>query len=73
MPYVNIQITREGGTTPAQKAALIRGVTNVLQEVLDKKPSSTFVVIDEIEMENWGAGGLPVEEYRRQRKAAAGT
>jgi 4-oxalocrotonate tautomerase len=73
MPYVNIQITREGGTTAGQKAALIKGVTDVLQEVLNKKPSSTFVVIDEVEMENWGAGGLPVEEYRRQRKAAAAT
>lgn len=71
MPYVNIQVTREGGTTPSQKAALIKGVTEVLQEVLNKKPDSTFVVIEEVEMENWGAGGLPVEEYRRQRKAAA--
>lgn len=71
MPYVNIQITREGGTTPAQKASLIKGVTDLLQEVLNKDPSSTFVVIDEVEMENWGAGGLPVEEYRRQRQAAA--
>lgn len=73
MPYVNIQITREGGTTAAQKAALIKGVTDALQAVLDKNPSSTFVVIDEVEMENWGAGGLPVGEYRRQRKAAAAT
>ncbi len=68
MPYVNIKITREGGTTPEQKAALIQGVTDVLVDVLDKSPSSTFVVLDEVDMENWGIGGLPVEEYRRNRR-----
>lgn len=65
MPYVNIKITREGGTTPEQKAALIKGVTDVLVTVLDKSPATTFVVVDEVELENWGIGGLPVNEYRR--------
>lgn len=63
MPYVNIKVTREG-VTAEQKAALIRGVTELLVEVLDKKPATTFVVIDEVAMEDWGIGGLPVEEYR---------
>lgn len=64
MPYVNIKITREGAT-PDQKAALIRGVTDLLVNVLDKSPATTFVVIDEVAMEDWGVGGLPVEAYRR--------
>jgi 4-oxalocrotonate tautomerase len=66
MPYVNIKITREGGTTPEQKATLIKGVTDVLVTVLDKSPATTFVVIDEVELENWGIGGLPANEYRRR-------
>ena len=64
MPYVNIKITREGAT-PAQKSELIRGVTDLLVRVLDKNPATTIVVIDEVNMENWGVGGLPVEEYRK--------
>lgn len=64
MPYVNIKVTREG-VTDSQKAALIEGVTNLLVEVLQKSPATTMVVIDEVEMQNWGVGGLPVEEYRR--------
>ncbi|MGD8325964.1 MAG: 4-oxalocrotonate tautomerase family protein [Sphingomonadales bacterium] len=64
MPYVNIKITNEGATKE-QKAALIQGVTQLLVDVLDKNPSTTFVVIDEVEMEHWGIGGLPVEEYRK--------
>lgn len=64
MPYVNIKITREGAT-PAQKAELIKGVTDLLQRVLAKNPATTFVVIDEVALEDWGIGGLPVEDYRK--------
>lgn len=67
MPYVNIKITREGGTTSGQKAELIAGVTDLLAKVLNKSPATTFVVIDEVELEDWGIGGLPVEEFRRRR------
>jgi 4-oxalocrotonate tautomerase len=72
MPYVNIKVTREGtapgqsSTTPAQKAALIKGVSELLLQVLNKPLSATFVVIDEVELESWGVGGLPVTDYRRQ-------
>lgn len=65
MPYVNIKITREGAT-PEQKAQLIKGVTDLLVDILDKSPATTFVVIDEVALEDWGIGGLPVEEFRQQ-------
>lgn len=65
MPIVTIQITREG-TTPEQKAALIKGATELLHDVLNKPPASTYVIIQEIALEDWGAAGLPVPEYRRQ-------
>ncbi|MFN4192047.1 MAG: tautomerase family protein [Tabrizicola sp.] len=65
MPYVNIKITREGATV-AQKAELIAGVTDLLVRVLDKSPATTFVVIDEVALEDWGIGGLPVETWRAQ-------
>ena len=68
MPYVNIKITREGDVTPEKKAALIQGVTDVLVNVLGKSPATTVVVIDEVDMDNWGIGGLPVKAYREQRR-----
>ncbi|AOF92322.1 4-oxalocrotonate tautomerase family protein [Sinorhizobium sp. RAC02] len=64
MPYVNIKITNEGAT-PEQKAELISGVTDLLVRVLNKSPATTFVVIDEVLMEDWGVGGLPVADYRK--------
>lgn len=65
MPYVNIKVT--GGKeapTVAQKAKLIAGVTRLLQDVLDKNPATTVVVIEEIAMDNWGIGGKSVAQHR---------
>lgn len=64
MPYVNIKITREGATAE-QKAALMQGVTDLLVRVLNKNPATTFVVIDEVEKENWGIAGVPVDVFRK--------
>ena len=67
MPYVNIKITREGASA-AQKAALIHGVTRLLQEVLGKNPATTVVVIDEVDTDNWGIGGETVTVRRGRGK-----
>jgi 4-oxalocrotonate tautomerase len=65
MPYVNIRITREGATAE-QKAALIRGATKLLVDVLGKNPQTTVVTIDEVETDNWGVGGETVTERRNR-------
>ncbi|WP_120498431.1 4-oxalocrotonate tautomerase family protein [Kiloniella sp. EL199] len=70
MPYVNIKVTKEGGpegTGPSseQKAELIKGVTELLEKVLHKNPATTFVVIDEVALDDWGIGGLSVPEFRK--------
>lgn len=67
MPYVNIKVTREG-VTREQKAELIAGVSDLLKRVLNKDSATTFVVIDEVELESWGVGGLPVPEFRKRRQ-----
>lgn len=68
MPYVNIRITREGAT-PEQKARLIEGVTDLLVDVLGKNRATTFVIIDEVETDNWGVGGEAVTAIRRRAAA----
>lgn len=65
MPYVNIKVTDEG-VSADQKAQLIKGVTDLLARVLGKNPATTVVVIDEINMDNWGIGGETIT-LRRQR------
>jgi 4-oxalocrotonate tautomerase len=73
MPIVTIQVTREGtkpganAVTAEEKAALIMGASELLRDVLNKPLDSTFVVVDEVDIENWGWGGLPVLQFRRLR------
>ena len=64
---MNIRITREGAT-PAQKAALIQGATQLLVDVLGKNPQTTVVVIDEVDTDNWGIGGESITARRKQGK-----
>jgi 4-oxalocrotonate tautomerase len=75
MPMVTIQVTREGSApgrpavTADEKAKLIKGVSQLLLDVLNKPLDATFVVIEEVELENWGWGGLPIPELRKRRAA----
>jgi 4-oxalocrotonate tautomerase len=75
MPMVTIQVTREGSgpgrsaVTAEEKTKLIAGVSQLLLDVLNKPLEATFVVIEEVELENWGWGGMSVPEYRKKLAA----
>ncbi len=64
MPYINIKVT-DDGVTAEQKAELIKGATQLMVDVLNKQPSQTMVVIDEINTDNWGLGFDQVTELRK--------
>jgi len=68
MPYVNIKVTDES-VTKKQKQALIEGATQLLVDVLGKNPATTFVVIDEVNTDNWGIGFDQVTKLRQQASA----
>ena len=78
MPIVTIQVTREGTTpgaasvTSEQKAALIKGASQLLLDVLNKPLEATFVVIEEVEMDNWVWADYPLPniEKRTQKHQA---
>ncbi|QKK33814.1 4-oxalocrotonate tautomerase family protein (plasmid) [Rhizobium indicum] len=73
MPIVTVQVTREGtspdraSVTPEEKAAIIAGVSQVMLDVLNKPLESTYVVIEEVDLDNWGWGGLPTVQYRKKK------
>ena len=69
MPYVNVRITKEG-VTAEQKRKVIKGITDVLVKELGKNPDTTFVVIDEVELDNWGHKGTSVAELRKKPASA---
>jgi len=66
MLFVNIKITREGATVE-QKAQLIKGVTDLLVQVLNKNPKTTVVVIEEVDTDNWGIAGESVTVLRQKQ------
>ncbi len=66
MPYINIKITDENVTTE-QKQALIQGTTQLMVDVLNKDPATTFVVIDEVNLDNWGIGYEQVTQLRKKK------
>ena len=63
MPYANIKVTDEG-VTVEQKKQLISEASQLLQKVLNKDPSTTHVVIDEVDTDNWGIGHESVSQMR---------
>lgn len=65
MPYIKIEVTREG-VTREQKQKLIKGVTDLMTEVLNKDPHLTHVVIQEIELDDWGYAGEQTSVLREK-------
>jgi 4-oxalocrotonate tautomerase len=73
MPIVNILVTREGTspgavrTTSEQKAAVYKGVADLLFDVMGKPHEDTIVLFHEHEIEDIGQSGMPLDEFRIQR------
>lgn len=63
MPHITIQITNEG-VTREQKNQMIKGATDLMSTVLGKDPALTFVVIEEVDTDNWGVAGVSVTDRR---------
>lgn len=65
MPYVKIEVTREG-VTREQKQTLIKGITDLISDTLNKDPHLTHIVIQEIELDDWGYAGEQVSVLREK-------
>ena len=68
MPYVKVEIAK-GIASVEQKKAVIRGMTDVLVKELGRNPDYIFVVIDEIDTDNWGRKGQSLTELWQQSQA----
>ena len=66
MPYVNVQITK--GATREQKATIVREITETLARTLGKKPEHIHIVIQNVELEDWGFTGVLSDELRGRKK-----
>ena len=55
MPFVSIRLA--GTASKQQKAEIVADVTRSLVERLGKNPAAVQIVIEEVSIENYGAGG----------------
>ncbi len=60
MPYVNVKLA--GSVTIEEKRKIAEGITKLLEDVTNKPPSATYVVIEEVERENWAVGGILLQD-----------
>ena len=67
MPYINVQITR--GATREQKKQLVEEMTDTMVRVLNKRADHLHIVIQEIELDDWGFAGMLTSDYRKQQGA----
>jgi 4-oxalocrotonate tautomerase len=65
VPYVKVEIAK-GIASVEQKKAVIKGMTDVLVKELGRNPEYIFVVIDEIDTDNWGRKGVSLTELWQQ-------
>ena len=69
MPFVSIRIS--GSASRDQKAGIVADVTASLVARLGKNPQAVQIVIEEVNTENYGAGGqLIVDREAPQREDA---
>ncbi|MFP5391847.1 MAG: tautomerase family protein [Gammaproteobacteria bacterium] len=67
MPIIYIKVTPQS-VSAEQKRRLIAGATELVAQVLDKDPATTFVLIEEIDPLNWGVAGEPVLDRLEARR-----
>ncbi|SDG37229.1 tautomerase family protein [Pelagibacterium luteolum] len=65
MPIVRVEIAK-GVASPKQKRSVIRRMTDVLVEELGRNPEYIFVIIDEVDTDNWGRKGVSLTDLWQQ-------
>ena len=55
MPYINVKLA--GKLDKTQKQEIAKEITDVMQRVVNKPASYTYIVFEEVESEDWAIGG----------------
>ena len=55
MPIIRVEMFT--GRTEAQKRELVKELTDAFVRTAGGKPDSVFVVLSDVDKNNWGAGG----------------
>ncbi len=61
MPFVNLKLVK-GQTTPEQRQNIMKGLTELIVNVMGRKRDFTVITVDELEKNQWSIGGKTLEE-----------
>lgn len=60
MPYINVKLA--GSLTREQKAKIAEEITDTMERIAHKPKSYTYIVFDEVKMEDWAIAGKLLNE-----------
>jgi 4-oxalocrotonate tautomerase len=61
MPFVNLKLVK-GQTTPEQRQNIMKGLTDLIVNIMGRERDYTVITIDELEKNQWAIGGKTIEE-----------
>ena len=60
MPYINLKVA--GKLTKEQKNEIVKEFTDTMERIAQKPKRATYIVIDEVNRENWAKEGQLLSE-----------
>lgn len=66
MPYVNVKYVKEQ-VNQEQKDSLIKGLMDIIVNIMGRNPDLTVITIDEMDHANWIVGGYPVNKSKHDK------
>ncbi len=64
MPYVNLKIVKNQ-ITEEQKRAVVKGITDLIVNIMGRDRSLTIITIDELDASQWAIGGVLLDTLKK--------
>jgi 4-oxalocrotonate tautomerase len=68
MPYVNVKIAKHQANQE-QKDLLIKGLMDIIVNIMGRNPDLTVITLDEIDPSNWFIGGKSIDKSTHDKVA----
>jgi len=70
MPYVNLKVIRNQVSLDKKKE-LIKGITDLIVDIMGRERSLTVVTVDELDQSQWSIGGVTLDEQTSSKEIVA--
>jgi 4-oxalocrotonate tautomerase len=66
MPYVNVKYVKQQ-VNQQQKDSLVKGLMDILVDIMGRDPNFTVITVDEIDESNWFIGGKSSDTFSHEK------